>query len=67
VNIKFLQNAGIDAGKLAQFVSSQRGAQFTPDGTLKFSLKISAASEVLSQLRNLLEELAAQEAPAPAT
>ena len=58
VNIKFRQNAAIDAGKLARFVSSQRGAQFTPDGVLKFSLKATAAESVLSLLYDLLEELA---------
>jgi len=70
VNIKFRQNAGIDPGKLASFVSSQRGAQFTPEGVLKFSLKASGAEEVLNHLRDLLEELAgpvAQEAPAQPT
>jgi transcription-repair coupling factor (superfamily II helicase) len=66
VNIKFRQNAAIDPTRLAKFVSSQPGGQFTPDGTLKFSLKVSTAAEVLSQLRSLLEELAAQEAPTPA-
>jgi len=67
VNIKFRQKAGIDPGRLAKFVSSQRGAQFTPDGNLKFSLKVSGAPEILGQLQSLLEELSAQEAPAPAT
>ncbi len=57
VNIKFRQNASIDAGKLARFVSSQRGAQFTPDGVLKFSLKATAAENVLSLLYDLIEEL----------
>src|ERR1700687_195828 len=36
VSIKFRENAEIDPGKLAQFVSSQRGTQFSPDGMLKF-------------------------------
>jgi len=67
VNVKFRQNTAIDPSRLAKFVSSQRGAQFTPDGMLKFSLKASAAAEVLSQLRTLLAELAVQEVPAPAT
>lgn len=57
VSIKFRQNAGVDAEKLARFVSSQRGAQFTPEGVLKYSLKAAAADEVLRQLRTLLEEL----------
>ena len=70
VNIKFRKNAVVDPGKLASFVSSQRGAQFTPEGVLKFSLKANTAEEVLSQLRNLLEQLAGeipQAASAPVT
>ncbi len=64
VNIKFRQNAAIDPGKLARFVASQRGSQFSPDGTLKFSLSATAPEAVLETLRDLLEELAAQEIPA---
>ncbi|MBZ5574780.1 MAG: transcription-repair coupling factor [Acidobacteriia bacterium] len=60
VTIKFRENAVIDPGKLARFVSLQRGAQFTPDGVLKFSLAATAAGEVLKHLRNLLEDLAAE-------
>jgi len=60
VTIKFRQNAVIDPGKLAQFVSSQRGAQFTPDGMLKFTIKENAAGEVLHHLRTLLDRLAGQ-------
>ena len=58
MTIKFRENAGIDPEKLARFVSSQRGAQFTPDGTLKFALPVTAAGEVLNRLRVLLEQLA---------
>jgi len=60
MTIKFQEKAAIDPGKLAQFVSSQRGAQFAPDGTLKFGLKVTAAAEVLSLLHKLLEELAVE-------
>jgi len=67
LNIKFRQNASIDPGKLARFVASQRGSQFTPDGTLKFSIRPNSAEGILQTLRDLLEELAAQEAPAQAT
>jgi transcription-repair coupling factor (superfamily II helicase) len=65
MTIKFRQNAEIDPGKLARFVSSQRGAQFTPDGTLKYVSKAVSPEEVLTQLRGLLEELspAAQALP----
>ena len=34
--------------------SAQRGAQFTPDGMLKFVLKATAADEVLRALRTVL-------------
>src|SRR5882762_5329244 len=61
VNIKFSANASIDPGKLARFVASQRGTQFAPDGTLKFSIKIDSAGGILQTLRDLLEELEARE------
>ena len=67
MNIKFSQNASIDLAKLARFVASQQKSQFTPDGTLKFSIKISSTDGILQTLRDLLEELEAQEAPAPTT
>ncbi len=60
VNIKFRQNATIDAERLARFVASQRGSQFTPDGTLKFTQKATAPAEVLVLLKDLLETLATQ-------
>jgi len=58
VTFKFRQNAAVDPEQLARFVSSQRGAQFTPDGMLKFALKATAADEVLRALRTVLEQLA---------
>ena len=61
VTMKFRENATIDPGKLARFVASQRGAQFTPDGTLKFTLKVKTADGVLQTMYDLLEELAAGE------
>jgi transcription-repair coupling factor (superfamily II helicase) len=67
VTIKFRQNAVIDPGKLAKFVSSQRGAHFTPDGMLKFNLRAISASEVLGQLKNLLDQLAAEASQTAAT
>src|SRR6266571_4475659 len=58
VSIKFRQNAGVDPDRLARFVSSQRAAQFTPEGVLKFSARATGAEEVLRHLRNVLQELA---------
>jgi transcription-repair coupling factor (superfamily II helicase) len=66
VSIKFRQNAPIDPGKLARFVASQRGSQFSPDGTLKFSVKAVTNEAILQTVRDLLEELAVQ-TPAQAT
>ena len=62
VTFKFRQNAAVDPEQLARFVSAQRGAQFTPDGMLKCVLHAEAADEVLRALRNVLEQLAAEEA-----
>jgi transcription-repair coupling factor (superfamily II helicase) len=62
VTLKFQQNATVDPEQLARFVSAQRGAQFTPDGMLKFVLKATAAEEVLRTLRTILEQLATAEA-----
>jgi transcription-repair coupling factor (superfamily II helicase) len=64
VTFKFRQNAAVDPEQLARFVSAQRGAQFTPDGMLKFGLKATAAEEVLRALRTVLELLASADTPA---
>jgi transcription-repair coupling factor (superfamily II helicase) len=58
ISIKFTQNANVDGERLARFVSSRPGAQFTPAGTLKFTLKSSNAEEILNRLRAVLEDLA---------
>ena len=63
VTLKFQQNAAVDPEQLARFVSAQRGAQFTPDGMLKFVLKAAAADEVLRALRDTLEQLSAGATP----
>ena len=61
VTLKFQQNAAVDPEQLARFVSAQRGAQFSPDGMLKFNLKATAAEEVLRTLRTILQQLASSE------
>jgi transcription-repair coupling factor (superfamily II helicase) len=61
VTLKFRQDAAVDPEQLARFVSAQRGAQFTPDGMLKFELKARAAEEVLRALRAVAEQLASSE------
>jgi len=57
VTLKFRQDAAVAPEQLARFVAAQRGAQFTPDGMLKFGLKAAAAGEVLRALRTTLEQL----------
>ena len=66
VTFKFRQNAAVDPEQLARFVSAQKGAQFTPDGMLKFILKPTAAEEVLRVLRTILEQLSAEKASSEA-
>jgi transcription-repair coupling factor (superfamily II helicase) len=63
VSVRFNPNANIDPARLAQFVAGSPGAQFTPAGILKFSLKTTSPAEVLSNLRSLLVELAGEFAP----
>jgi transcription-repair coupling factor (superfamily II helicase) len=66
VTFKFRQNAAVDSEQLARFVSGQKGAHFTPDGQLKFSLVHTAADEVLRSLRTTLEQLSAEKASSEA-
>src|SRR5215469_2406929 len=61
VSLKFRQDAPVDPVRLAKFVSSQRGSQFLPDGTLKFMARGVGAEELLEQLQRLLESLFAQQ------
>src|SRR3954463_539531 len=61
VNIKFTEKATIEPEKLAQFVAKERGAQFTPAGVLRFQLKSTRPEDVLTRLKELLGELAAEE------
>jgi transcription-repair coupling factor (superfamily II helicase) len=58
ISVSFKENANIDPERLMRFVASQKGAQFTPQGVLKFALKSPRAEEILVQLRTLLEQLA---------
>ncbi len=64
LSVKFTQNATVDPQRLAQFVSSQPGAQFSPAGSLKFTLKTAPAEEILARVRNLLTDLAGEAIPA---
>ncbi len=59
VNVRFTERAEIDPGKLAKFVAAHKGAQFTPAGILKFTLRASRAEDVLRGVHELLEQLSA--------
>ena len=65
VSVKFRQDAPVDPLRLAKFVSSHRGSQFLPDGTLRFIAKGLAAQELLEQLQQLLETLSEHPSSAP--
>ena len=66
ITVKFREDAPIDPGRLAAFVSSQRGTQFLPDGTLKFFAKALGPRELLEQLQSLLTNLAENVSPSVA-
>ena len=61
--VKFSEKATIDPGKLAHFVASTRGAQFSPGGVLKFPLRSTAAQDVIAAYKQLLFDLYAEPVP----
>ena len=63
LQIRFTENATIDPQHLMRLVArnAKRGAQFTPQGLLKFPLTATRPDEVLLEIRDLLTKLA----PAP--
>ncbi len=64
LHIRFTESAAVDPGRLMKLVAknAKRGAQFTPQGILKFPLTGSKPEEVLTEVRALLENLAEQPA-----
>jgi transcription-repair coupling factor (superfamily II helicase) len=62
VQIRFSEHASVDPVRLAQFVATHKGAQFSPGGQLKFVLKSTVAEQVLAQITSLLHELAGEPA-----
>jgi transcription-repair coupling factor (superfamily II helicase) len=63
VSIRFTEKAAVDPERLARFVQSEQGAQFTPQGVLKFSLKDKQPDIILGRLKALLEQLAGEVQP----
>jgi transcription-repair coupling factor (superfamily II helicase) len=63
LQIRFTENASIDPQHLMRLVArnAKRGAQFTPQGVLKYPLAAARPDEVLLEIRELINTLA----PAP--
>ena len=60
VQIRFSEQANVDPARLAQFVGSTKGAQFSPGGLLKFNLKSTDAELALFQITSLLQQLSGE-------
>jgi transcription-repair coupling factor (superfamily II helicase) len=60
LQIRFMENAAVDPAHLLQLVSrnAKRGAQFTPQGLLKFPLRSTRPDEVLLEIHELLTNIA---------
>jgi len=63
LHIRFTENAGVDPQHLMRLVArnAKRGAQFTPQGLLKYPLAATRSDEVLLEIHELIGNLA----PAP--
>jgi transcription-repair coupling factor (superfamily II helicase) len=63
LQIRFMENAAVDPAHLMRLVArkAKRGAQFTPQGLLKYPLAAARPDEVLLEIRELLDDLT----PAP--
>jgi transcription-repair coupling factor (superfamily II helicase) len=60
LHIRFTESAAVDPGRLMKLVAknAKKGAQFTPQGVLKFPLAALKPDEVLAEVRGLLAALA---------
>jgi transcription-repair coupling factor (superfamily II helicase) len=63
LHIRFTENAGVDPGRLMKLVAknAKRGAQFTPQGVLRYPLTSAKPVEVMAEIRTLLESLSVEE------
>jgi transcription-repair coupling factor (superfamily II helicase) len=64
VHLRFGAEAQIDPGRLMKMVAKnvKRGAQFTPQGVLRFPLEAKEPVQMILEIRLLLDELAAEPA-----
>jgi transcription-repair coupling factor (superfamily II helicase) len=65
LQLRFTEHAAVDPNRLMKLVArnAKRGAQFTPQGLLKYPLAATRPDEILLEIRDLLANLA----PAPVT
>jgi transcription-repair coupling factor (superfamily II helicase) len=66
LQVRFTEKASIDPQNLMRLVArnAKRGAQFTPQGLLKFPLMATRSDDVLLEIRDLLAKLAPDPVPA---
>src|SRR5579885_3209194 len=66
LHIRFTEHAGIDPGRLMKLIAknAKRGAQFTPQGVLRYPLSQTKPDEVLMEIRLLLDELTVEQVTA---
>jgi len=59
LQIRFMENAAVDPQHLMRLVArnAKRGAQFTPQGLLKYPLSATRSDEVLLEIHEVLEKL----------
>ena len=60
LQIRFMENAAVDPGHLMRLVArnAKRGAQFTPQGLLKYPLSATRSDEILLEIHEVLASLA---------
>ncbi len=63
IHMRFMERANVDPSRLMMLVARnvKRGAQFTPQGVLRYPLASSQPQEVMMEIRLLLDELEFEE------
>lgn len=66
LHIRFMEKASVDPGRLMHLVArnAKKGAQFTPQGILRYPLMALRPDEILLEVRALLEDLTLEEVSA---
>ena len=59
LHVRFMENAGIDPQQLMRLVArnAKRGAQFTPQGLLKYPLAATRSDEIMLEIHELIADL----------